>query len=227
MSSRILERDQSGRATTIVWRKVDPPPSPAAAPAASGAEADARQNTPEPAAPEVRTHQLQSEMASREAQAREAGRAEGDAAARQALEQPIKEALSRLAHQLEQLAQVRQHLRHTAEQDLVKLAIEIARRILRRELATDPSAILGLVKAALERVAARDVLRVRSHPEDARTIETCFGDLGMPERIEVVADQNLERGAVILETTRGQLDASVETQLQEIERGFADRIHSR
>ena len=98
----------------------------------------------------------------------------------------------------------------------MKLGIEIARRILRRELSTDPSAILGLVKAALERVDARDVFRVRAHPEDARTLDACFADLGMPERIEVVADQNLERGAVILETAKGQLDASVETQLQEI-----------
>ena len=85
-------------------------------------------------------------------------------------------------------------------------------------------AILGLVKAALERVEAREVMRVRVHPEDARILETCFADLGLPERIEVAAEQNLERGAVVLETQRGYLDASVETQLQEIERGFADLI---
>jgi len=107
---------------------------------------------------------------------------------------------------------------------LVRLAIEIARRILRREIHTDPSAVLGLVKAALERVAAREVLRVRVPPQDVAMLKNHLAEQGMPERIEVTADGNLERGAVIVETSRGDLEASVETQLEEIERGFTDLI---
>lgn len=118
-------------------------------------------------------------------------------------------------------------LRREAEEDLVRLSIEIARRILRREILTDPEAILGLAKAALDRVEAREVIRVRTHPQDARTLETRFAELGMPERCEVSADPRLERGAVILETSRGMFDASVDTQLQEIERGFADLVRRR
>jgi flagellar assembly protein FliH len=48
--------------------------------------------------------------------------------------------------------------------------------------------------------------------------------IGLPRRVEVIADPGIERGAVILETGRGMLDASVETQLVEIERGFADMV---
>jgi flagellar assembly protein FliH len=55
-------------------------------------------------------------------------------------------------------------------------------------------------------------------------LEASFADLGLPERIEVIADKKLERGALLIETERGELDASVETQLEEIERGFADLI---
>ena len=79
-----------------------------------------------------------------------------------------------------------------------------------------------MVKAALTRVEARDILVVRVHPDDARTLQACLGELGLPERIEMAPDRNLERGAVVIETSRGELDASIETQLQEIERGFAD-----
>jgi flagellar biosynthesis/type III secretory pathway protein FliH len=38
----------------------------------------------------------------------------------------------------------------------------------------------------------------------------------------VIADANLGAGSVSLESSRGLLDASVDTQLSEIERGFAD-----
>jgi flagellar assembly protein FliH len=123
-----------------------------------------------------------------------------------------------------ELASLRQRLRRETEEDLVRLAVAIARRILRREISTDPEAILGLVKAAFDRIDAREVIRLRAHPEDARTLEASFADLGLPERIEVIADKKLERGALLIETERGELDASVETQLEEIERGFADLI---
>jgi flagellar assembly protein FliH len=52
-----------------------------------------------------------------------------------------------------------------------------------------------------------------------------FEQLGRQERIEVLADSRLEPGAVIFETARGNLDASIETQLQEIQRGLSDRLH--
>ncbi len=46
----------------------------------------------------------------------------------------------------------------------------------------------------------------------------------LPQRIEVIADASLAPGGVMLESSRGLLDASVDTQLSEIERGFADLV---
>jgi flagellar biosynthesis/type III secretory pathway protein FliH len=40
----------------------------------------------------------------------------------------------------------------------------------------------------------------------------------------LVADKTLDRGAAIFETNRGNLDASAETQLLEIEQGLTDRL---
>ena len=45
--------------------------------------------------------------------------------------------------------------------------------------------------------------------------------------IEVSADSNLEAGGLIFETNRGQLDASLHSQLDEIERGLIDRLENR
>jgi flagellar biosynthesis/type III secretory pathway protein FliH len=43
--------------------------------------------------------------------------------------------------------------------------------------------------------------------------------------IEIAADASFKPGDVIFETPQGQLDASVSTQLREIERGLADRVN--
>ena len=44
------------------------------------------------------------------------------------------------------------------------LALAIARRILHRELTVAPEALLGLVKAALEKIGGREIHRVRVSP---------------------------------------------------------------
>lgn len=218
MSSRVLTGDEAERARPIEWE---------IAPGAGRGREDFGAPHSAPGfqtALERRLAELEAQAAAREAQARRAGFEEGEAAARRSLEEAYREALQRAARATAELAGLRRRLRQQAEEDLVRLAVAIARRIVRRELSTDPQALLGLVKAALERVDAREVLRLRVHPEDARTIESSFADLGVPERIEVLADRRLERGALVIETERGELDGSVETQLAEIERGLADLI---
>ncbi|MCS6954408.1 MAG: FliH/SctL family protein [Bryobacteraceae bacterium] len=153
-------------------------------------------------------------------EAREAGRREGEAAAQQHLEAVVE----RLARSIEELSSLRARLRRQAEADLVRLAVAIARRILRRELTLDPEAVAGLVHAALQRLAGQEISRVRVHPELAHAVRTVLAQNCGAQSAEVVADARLEFGAVRFETERGDLDASVETQLAEIERGLADRL---
>lgn len=224
MSSKLLRKDRADGALPIVWRRVGS--------AADGGADSAQSDAATPPAPDVlqlegRLRSLQAEMQIRVAQATEEALARGATEAQQQLEGPVREAIERLARELAQLASLGERLRRDAEEDLVRLAIEIARRILRREIATDPAAVLGLAKAALERLAAREILRVRVTPSDVALLQRHLAEQGMPDRIEVTGDANLERGAVIVETSRGDLDASVETQLQEIERGFTDLIRRR
>jgi len=176
---------------------------------------------------EARLAQLEVEMRRREEEARRQGFAEGEAAQREKLAAPMHEAARRLADQARELAELRTRVRREAEQDVVKLAVAIARRILRRELNVDPAVLLGLVKAALERVEAREVLRLRVHTDDARMVEKALKGAEMPARFEVIGDPGLEPGAVILETLRGDLDASLETQLSEIDRGLMDLVRRR
>jgi flagellar assembly protein FliH len=148
----------------------------------------------------------------------------GQAAARQEMSGQLNAIQLRMARTIEEMTGLRQRFRHEAEEDIVALSLAIARRVLHRELTVAPEAILGLLNVALEKIAIREVHRVRARPEDAGIIRQHLEKMGLPQRIEVVADPALERGAAILESTRGSLDASVETQLMEIERGFADVV---
>lgn len=159
-------------------------------------------------------------------QARDAGFREGEAAGRAQAQAALTPVIERLARSIDELAALRPRLREQAEAGLIRLAVAIARRVVRRELTVDPGAITGLVKAALEQLAAHEGLRVRVHPEHEAAVRSCLAGVGGAADIEVTGDAALERGSAVFETARGTLDASAETQLAEIERGLTDRLRS-
>ncbi len=178
------------------------------------------------ASPEVKDQQQRNAELDRQLEARvkaayEKGLAEGEAQWRRRGAAEVQAAVQRLARSIEELAGLRPALRAEAESELVHLSVAIARRILRREIGTDPDALRGLVSAALEKVQIQEVSRARVHPSQAAALAS-FLQAASASKVEVIAEPTLEPGALIFETSRGNLDASVDSQLKEIERGLAD-----
>jgi flagellar assembly protein FliH len=153
--------------------------------------------------------------------ARREGFEAGQAASRQHSAEQMDGMRARLARSIEECANARARYRREAEQDVVGLSLAAARRILHRELTVAPEALLGLVKAALEKMEGREVSRVRVAIGDAALVRELLQKSGSG-RFETIADPSLGPGSVLIESSRGTLDASVETQLSEIGRGFAD-----
>jgi flagellar assembly protein FliH len=108
------------------------------------------------------------------------------------------------------------------EVETVRLALAIARRVLRRELTVDPAAIEGLVSAALQRLQTQENCRVRIHPDHVPVLQAAIERLGMSAKVEVIPDATQEPGAAVFEMARGNLDASIDMQLKEIQRGLVD-----
>ena len=78
-----------------------------------------------------------------------------------------------------------------AEADTVRLAIEIARRVLHREISVDPSALSALVGAALEKLRNQEIYRVRIHPDLEKLVKSSLEQFGRSAGIEVIPDPNL------------------------------------
>ena len=150
------------------------------------------------------------------------GRSVADRLAAARAQELIRPTLDGFRAITEDLAHSKSRLRGEAEEDVVKLALAISRRVLHRELSTDPEALLGLVRAAWDRVDGRETHRLRLSPEDAEIVRENRSDLNLPPRLEIDADPSLVRGSAFFETSRGTLDASISTQLGEIERGLTD-----
>jgi flagellar assembly protein FliH len=216
MSSRVLRPEDGVETTAVLWRQANGPAAQTDRPRA----ADALPS-------ESRSKEIEQEAQARARVSYNQGLAAGEAAALQRMHQKLDPVLNGLNGVIAELASTRKRVRAEAEDDAVKLAIAIARRILYRELATDPEAILGLVKAAFGKLNARETHCLRVAPADAAAIEEHRAQLRFPLALEIASDAALTPGSAIFETSRGELDASVDTQLAEIDRGLTDVLKRR
>jgi flagellar assembly protein FliH len=210
MSSRLLRPGVPCDAIPIAWRQAD---GLAVQPRQAIADND----------PSTPSAEIQAQTNALTQAAYQQGLAAGEAVASQRLT-PVTDSLNII---IQELAGLRKRFRMEAEEDTARLAIAIARRVLHRELSTDPEAILGLVMAAFQKLNARETHCLRVSPADVAALQENRGRLEFPAALEVTPDASLTTGSVIFETSRGELDASVDTQLSEIERGFADLIRRR
>jgi len=175
----------------------------------------------------VRVAELESQRPAELEQARQNGFEQGIRQARQEAAKEMEEALDRLARAIQEIPQVKRRVRNEAENEVVKLSLAVARRILHREITADPQSLQGVVYAALQRLQNREITKIRVFPASLIAVRAALERNGGMAAIEVIADGALQPGGLLFETSLGELDASVETQLQEIERGFADRLQSR
>jgi flagellar assembly protein FliH len=188
-----------------------------------------RPGNPRPPAepPGPTAEQINAALQQQVRQAYEAGLREGETAGRRNAENEVRAAVEQLGAAVAEVATARNEAVRRAEADIVRLAIEIARRILHRELSVDTSALEALIRAALQKLSSQEVYRVRIHPDQEELVRACLQQIGRDTEIEIVSDPVQPRGGAVFEISRGSLDASVETQLREIERGLADQLGDR
>lgn len=142
------------------------------------------------------------------------GFARGQAEGQQAAQRDTQARLERLGQLLESLATPLKEMDERIEQELVTLALQAARLIVRRELKTDPGLVLAAVREAMAALpaAARQV-RLHLHPDDAALVREHFKSGDEPHSWKIVDDPAQARGGCVVITDTSQIDASIEARL--------------
>lgn len=141
----------------------------------------------------------------------EAGRAELDACKRN-----LDETARRLEAALQALSRPLAQVDDAVHSQIAMLATALTRALLRRELRTEPTQIIGIVRetVALLPASARGV-RVTLHPEDAALVREKLNVAGPEQAWSIVDDPILSRGDCRVHTDYAQIDARIETRLNE------------
>jgi flagellar assembly protein FliH len=162
--------------------------------------------------------QLRDEQQRVLAAAEQAGHAAGMAAARKQMDAQLKKVEQTEANLLVALNALSRPLAQIDDEvhaQIAELALALAHGLLRRELRTDPSQVIGIVRetVALLPASARGV-RIALHPEDAALVRERVKVAGPESAWSVVDDPVLGRGDCRVHTDYAQIDARIETRLK-------------
>jgi flagellar assembly protein FliH len=133
----------------------------------------------------------------------------------------------RLNGVIREFASAREQYFTGVEQEVVRLALGIAERVLHREALIDPILLAGVVRVALDKMADRSGVILRVCQIDVEPWKLVFHAMEPTERPQVTGDTRLQRGDCVLETKMGTVELGVSVQLEEIEKGFFDLLHHR
>jgi flagellar assembly protein FliH len=157
--------------------------------------------------------------------AHERGRREAMEAARHDLQEQVAKERAVVKRVVMEFEQEKQRYFNEVEEEVVKLSLAIAERVLHRETEMDPLLLTGAARVALEQVAdsSEAVLRVAAD-DVSRWSETLKP---MAKGMAIEADETMRRGEMVLKTKSGTVELGVRAQLQEIERGFFELLGRR
>jgi flagellar assembly protein FliH len=119
---------------------------------------------------------------------------------------------------LRELQQLRRQTAEEVERDAIELALALASKIVAGTLEAEPERVLDVVRGALRRIADRRQITLLVDPADLDVVNGGLAELqaqaGGIELCDIQADRRVGRGGAVVRTAEGEIDATVETQLE-------------
>ena len=159
---------------------------------------------------------LDERVAAMERDAFAKGYAEGERAGVQAAATRTDAMLRRLAQTIEELVSLRGEIVRKSERQTVQLVLAIAERIVQREITLDRSLLIGMARAALDRLGDHGTATIRLNPADLAAIGDGVDLAGTG--VQVAADAVVSRGGCLVQSDFGFMDVSPDAQFRELAR---------
>ena len=156
----------------------------------------------------------------------ESGRVEGARLAQEAFmaqAQPIYQHFIKIVSEFED---AKNDIFLANEQFLIQLIFQVARQVVLKELKTDQDYVKRLCLLLIERIGAKDYVKIKVSRDDFAQVEAIrdylkqqFSEL---KNIQIDVSDDLQNGGCKVETDLSRINAGVETQLQLINQALGE-----
>ena len=143
---------------------------------------------------------------------------------RQGLEKSAAD-LEAFRNSLEDFMGAREEVFEYIAPDILEISVDIAKKIIKKEVETDPQVLINTIIDVLKTVSKNEpkiVIRVR--PQAVQFIKDTLPNItyqyGIDSKINIVSDPSIEEGGCVFQTNNGIVDASIDTQLEIIKKAL-------
>lgn len=158
------------------------------------------------------------------AEGRKKGEVEGQAAGRSQAIAESKPQLSTLIQSLssaaQQIERSRQDLLSSAANDVVRLSLAIAKRVVHHVGQTDGGALVQTVSAALKYVVGRNDVKILVHPSQHAMLQEAISTLKLQwpalKHVEIAPDPAIAAGGARIISGTGEVDATLDGMISQI-----------
>lgn len=166
-------------------------------------------------------------------QARGLAEEEGRKLGRDAGYQEGKDERARLLKQIEEILDTakrkRDQIIKAAEEEVVNLAVLVAGKVIKREVKEDKQVAASNVKEALKKLTAKEEITIRVNIDEVAVVEEHKDEfLAQAKGLRTITfkeDSSIERGGCRIDTDFGSIDATISTQIEEIEKGLIQKAN--
>ena len=109
--------------------------------------------------------------------------------------------------------------------DILEISVDIAKKIIKKEMETDPQVIINTIIDVLKSVSKSEPkVTIRVNPKSVDFVKDILPNItyeyGIETKINVNSDPSIEDGGCIFQTNNGIVDASIDTQLEIIKKAL-------
>lgn len=110
-----------------------------------------------------------------------------------------------------------------------ELAMALARRVVGEVCEVPGAAASHVARIALRKLGSEFRVVVRCHPQDLAVLDSerdLWNGRGSSRRVQLVEDESVGRGGVVIETDTGTIDARIPRLTESVERALAQAIEA-
>jgi flagellar assembly protein FliH len=165
-------------------------------------------------------------------EAKESGYKEGYEEGKQKASEDIKNQMSELINALQNTIDTinteRDKIFFSLKDDVARLIISYVRKIIKLELKTQKNIILANIESALKEISSKDSITIILSRDDIELVEEHSDEIKSKIRglknIKFLIEPYITKGGCIIETDYGSIDATIESQLFELEKLVSNTI---
>ena len=133
--------------------------------------------------------------------------------------------LSQFREELSKFMSARKDVFEYIAPDILEISVDIAKKIIKKELESDPQVIINTIVDVLKNISKSEPkITIKVKPQSVQFIKDTLPNItyqyGIEAKINILADPSIEEGGCIFQTNNGIVDASIDTQLEIIKKAL-------